>query len=361
MYLEKLNLQGYRNIEFAELGFAGLYHYFLGKNGQGKTNLLESIGLLSALRSFRTSDLRQLINEGSQEAGLCYWLKHEKMGVVEVLLRFRKGSRELRVNGESVRRLSDFAGLFPVIVLSSLDMEMVRGAPSVRRRFLDQLISAVDPEYFEAIRNYQSALASRNALLRDQGSDKELDVFEGMMIAPAMKMFKKRRDHIMQIERYFEEAYSVFAPDYEIPRIQYFADVEISTPDSFAKLLRDSREKEKIIKATQRGPHRDDLEIRLGDFKARDYASEGQQRGLVSALRICQITYTREKTGILPLILADDVLGEFDPERRRNFWLALKEEMQVFASGTEMPSHSRRNWQTFDVSNGRFRSVSPSV
>lgn len=354
MQLKRLNLQNYRNIESSQLVFDGLYHYFLGKNGQGKTNILESIGLLAALRSFRTNDIRQLINDTSTESGLYYILEHEKLGETEILLRIKKGNRELRLNGEIVKRLSDFAGLFPAVVLCSMDMEMVRGAPSIRRRFMDQLISSVDPEYFVGLRNFQSALSSRNALLKSNATDMEIEAFEKILSPLAQLIFKKRKAHINQIEVYFEQAYREFAPESEIPKIKYLADLEIAEKDTYSEILDKNRSRDRLLKSTSRGPHRDDLDIRLGERKAKDFASEGQQRGLVSALRICQITYTREKTGVLPIILADDILGEFDPERRKHFWSALKEEMQVFASGTELPQKSQREWETFTVSAGTF-------
>ena len=355
MNLKRLHLQNYRNIEFEELEFEGLYQYFLGKNGQGKTNLLESIGLLSSVRSFRTNDLKQLVQEHFDAAGLFYILEHEKLGEVEILLKFGSKTRELRVNGEIVKKLSDFTGLFPVIVLSSLDMEIVRGAPSVRRSFLDQLICSVDNSYFVALRNFKTALSSRNSLLKRNATNGEFLAFENLMGDLALHISESRRKHVDQMEAYFEHAYSIFAPEHEIPRICYLPDIEISDVESYRKFLQDNRERDKILKSTQRGPHRDDLDIRLIDRKAKEFASEGQQRGLVSALRICQITYTRQQTGVLPLIVADDILGEFDPERRFHFWSALREEMQVFASGTEMPTKSRRNWNTFKVSKGSFQ------
>jgi DNA replication and repair protein RecF len=160
---------------------------------------------------------------------------------------------------------------------------------------------------------------------------------------------------VLILEQYLKKVYQVVSPDEEFPELLFNPDTDAETEDQFLELLNKNRQRDRLLKSTQQGPHRDDLTIRLESRKARDYASEGQQRSMIISLKVAQLKYLHETSGILPVLLADDVLGELDKGRKNNFWKAVGNDVQVIGSGTEVPSmETRGKWQVFEVSDGEF-------
>lgn len=360
MRLLQLNLENFRNISFAALEFGEGSHFLLGSNGQGKTNLLEAIGLISALRSFRTQDNRALIREGEKEARLFCKLEHEHEGVVSVQITLSSKTKRVELEGERIRRLADFIGLFPTAVFSSEDIQLLRGAPQLRRRLLDMILSTIDREYFTSLRRYHRSVQERNSILRHEVLDLDLiQSFERAMAEDAVKLIAKRTSGIAWINERVAELYAIISGVDEAPALTYKANTECAQPDDFLVQLAESRTRDHILKSTQRGPHRDDIGFRLKKKNARDYGSEGQQRGLVVALRLAQLRLFQEKTGVVPLVLADDVLGELDPVRKKGFWKAVGIEPQIIATGTVLPEISeQRHWSVFHVDAGGFAAQS---
>ena len=355
MRLANLNLVDYRNVETAQLGFESERIFFFGPNGQGKTNLLEAIGLGQALRSFRTSDARNLIRWDRPRAEILFRFNGVATGEVEAFVALdRSGSKEVSIDGDKVTRLGDFMGRFPSVVFCSDDLRLPRGGPGDRRKFLDLAFSSSDADYLESLRRYHKALRGRNALLRKNGEALELDAFEREMSVSAAHLVRVRAEALATLGKCFANRYRTIGGGAEEPDLRYDADLEIEEAEEFARLLRDGRDRDRLAKATQRGPHRDDFTFLLDARDARRFASEGQQRSLVLALRFGQADYLRNRLGLAPLILVDDVLGELDGERRLNFYSCLNEESQVFATGTEPFSDDATEWETYETSAGCF-------
>ncbi|HNW41854.1 MAG TPA: hypothetical protein PKN08_08145 [Opitutaceae bacterium] len=166
MRLRRLTLQNYRNAALVQCAFEGRLQFFIGGNGQGKTNLLEAVGCLTALRSFRTSDNRHLIAHGQAEAAIACTVEHERFGETTVTVKLRADGKEVWTDHERVTRLADYLGRFPTVVFSSQDQQLIRGAPTGRRRWLDLTLAAMDAGYLKTLQTYHRALAERNALLK---------------------------------------------------------------------------------------------------------------------------------------------------------------------------------------------------
>ncbi len=351
MRIIALNVHGFRNLQDQRLEFSGSTHFMVGANGQGKTNLLEAIGLLSALRSFRVAERKTLVNWNAAAAAVHYRVDHDKQGVSTVEIALRGARASVSLDGERLRSLGDFVGLFPTVALSSHDIEMLRSGPSVRRRFIDICLSGVDFGYLAALRGYHRGLVARNRLLKGGAGAAEVAAFSREMAPSAALLVRKRRACLETLDACFREKYQRFAPGGEHPVLVYSPDVEAETEEEWLRVWRDSLERDRRWGATLKGPHRDDFQFRLFDRAARTFASEGQQRGIVTALRLGQAQWVREVTGERPVVLADDVLVELDPARRRAFWAALDPEVQIFASGTETPRNPEK-WEIFSVAQG---------
>lgn len=357
MLLQQVTLQDFRNITLARLGFCGRRQFLLGANGQGKTNVLEALGLLTALRSFRTSEAGQLVRSGQPGAAVSIQLWHDRQGQSSVTFRLGAGGKEIAVDQERIVRLGDFIGRFPTVVFSSQDQALVRGAPAARRRWLDLALAATDGGYLRVLQAYHRALASRNVLLKrgDAASDAELLAFERTMAPAAAHLAAARAVGLAEIAACLARHYALVAaaPEEEVG-FAYAPDCAGPSEGSLLALWSEQRARDRQWRTTGRGPHRDDFEFVLRGLPARHFASEGQQRLLVLALRLAQAEWGRARTGVDPVLLADDVLGELDPQRRERFWSALAPGVQVVATGTSLPEGlSRGDWQVFRVEAGR--------
>lgn len=358
MRLRRLTLQNLRNIPFAEFSFSGRQQFFVGPNGQGKTNLLEAVGFVTALRSFRTADASLLIAQGQKEGALAAEFDHEKFGPSRVVITLRAGGKEVTCDGERITRLADFLGRFPTVVFSSQDQQLVRGAPALRRRWLDLALAGTDAGYLQALTVYHRALEGRNQLLKRQASAAELAAFEAPLAEAAAALSAARRDGVDTLAPHVAAAYATISADAEPASLAYEADARPGEGDAAAwrAFFEKGRARDLQFRSSLAGPHRDDLALKVGGRAAKDYGSEGQQRSLVLGLRLAQVSHVRTVTGVEPVLLADDVLGELDPARRRRFWGALGEERQVLATGTSLPDAELGAWQVFQVAAGSFSS-----
>lgn len=354
MRLRRITLQHFRNITAADLVLTGRQQFFVGANGQGKTNLLEAIGLLTALRSFRTADSRLLIAQGQAEAAVAFELEHERRGDSRVVLKVRAGGKEVWCDGERVTRMGDFLGRFPTVVFSSQDQQLVRGAPGLRRRWLDLTLAAVDPVYLRELQDYHRALAGRNALLKRQASAAEFVAFERPLATAAAAIVAARRENVPVLAMQATEAYAAIAGAAESVGCEYEQSLDAVSAEAWVEAFARQRTRDLAFRTTLAGPHRDDVVFNLSGRLAREFGSEGQQRSLAVALRLAQVDFFRTRAGVQPILLADDVLGELDPDRRRRFWEAVGGERQVIATGTTLPEAELGAWQTFVVDAGRF-------
>jgi DNA replication and repair protein RecF len=360
MQLRRLHLQDFRNIALTRLECAGPRLFFSGPNGQGKTNLLEAVGLLAALRSFRGAEARDLIRQGTTEARIWIELEHERDGAVEIEITLRAQRREVAINGAKCAKLAEFLGRFPVVALSSHDLQLLRGSPALRRRALDLALASLDAGYFHSLRRYQQALDGRNALLRSArpAAAAELAAFETLMAAEAGILMPARAAACTAWAGHLREGYTKLAAGAtEQPELTYVPDGETASPEAWREKWAAGRKRDLQLKTTQHGPHRDDFTFRLLGQGAKAFASEGQQRGLVVSWRLAQAAWQRERTGVQPILLADDVLGELDPQRREGFWRTLESATQVLASGTTRPTGDAAPWARWTVHDGMFARV----
>ena len=354
MRLSRITLEHFRNIPLAELTFEGRQQFFIGPNGQGKTNLLEAVGYLTALRSFRTSDQRLLISHGQEGAGIAYEVEHELLDDTGVTIKLRPDGKEVTCDGEWVTKFGDFLGRFPTVVFSSQDQQLVRGAPAFRRRWLDLTIAAMDTGYLHLLQQYNRAVLDRNRLLRQGATALEFAAFELPLATSAAQIVQKRIANVKVLNGYVAEAYAAIAGDQEQATMRYKPDLAHAETADWSAVFAKNRGRDIVFKNTGTGPHRDDFDLLFDRNAVRDYGSEGQQRSLALALRLAQVNYFHERSGVQPVLLADDVLGELDPERRRRFWAAIGFDCQMIATGTSLPDAELGTWQIFKVENGKF-------
>lgn len=252
-------------------------------------------------------------------------------------------------------RLADYLGKFPTVVFSSQDLQLVRGSPAGRRRWLDMTLAAMDATYLRALQTFTRALAERNALLKKgNAGDGQLAAFEQTLAPAAAELIALRTAGLKVIGQAVAAAYARVCDDVEPAGLKYEPNFAEASAEALLARLESGRARDAQFRTTLVGPHRDDFNFTVRHTAAKDFASEGQQRSLVLALRLAQAAWFQDKSGIRPVLLADDVLGELDPARRRRFWAAIDPESQVIATGTSLPDAELGAWQVFEVTDGDF-------
>ncbi len=354
-----VTLQNFRNLPLVQVALTGQRTFLGGGNGQGKTNFLEALGYVTALRSFRGAEPRALVALGQSQAGLAFVLAHEGLGESRVTITLGPAGREVEWERGRVARLGDFLGKFPTVVFSSQDNQFLRGAPALRRRWLDLTLAAMDGAYLAALQGYTRAVAERNRLLKQGGRDAgSLEAFEHEAAGHAVELIARRTLGVQALSVLFREAHARLVSEGETAALVYAPATVVAAREEFAAVLLRARPRDTLLKSTEHGPHRDDLEFSLTGRPARLFASEGQQRCLVIALRLAQAAYYQARSGIRPVLLCDDVLGELDPARRTRFWTALAGDPQVIATGT-VPPDGTGDWQRLVVTAGAVEPERP--
>ncbi|MBQ6535142.1 MAG: DNA replication and repair protein RecF [Opitutales bacterium] len=359
MKIKFVRLENFRNAEFADVPLGSQNVWIRGRNAQGKSNLLEALGMLRAMRSFRTPDMSALVRRGEKLARIFAGIEFESGGECSVEISI-SDKRKAVVDGEEIK-YSEFIGRFPALAMGSADIAVLRGSPEARRRDCDIFISSIDRGYFESLKIYHGALAHRNALLRAGAENPaEYTPFEAQMARAAAEIYSARKEKLGALGAAASEIYSVLARENgEGAEIKIKPDCDADDEASLLETLARTRAKDIERKATSRGPHRDDFKILIGGADAKAYASEGQQRSAVIALKLAQFAEVKRAAQTAPAILCDDILGELDAGRRAAFWECVDPSSQIIATSTEPPPPDgvRGKWSVIEVENGKFRAL----
>ena len=315
MILKSLDLTDFKNIEKATLDFSPKINCFLGDNGMGKSNLLDALYFMSLTKSFTGCTDNMLVRRGADFASLRgqYFRKglDEEISVV-----LKPGHRKVfRRSGKAYQRLAEHLGAFPVVLLSPADMELTGGEPSERRRFIDMIISQRDARYFDNLIRYNSILEQRNRLLRDESNDDSLfDALELQLEMTAEYIVKQRRDTVEELQKIFTPYFNAISNFGEEARIIY-STADYSAQGGLAEHLKALRNRDRALKHTASGPHRDDLVFTVDEMPVRRTASQGQAKTFTTALRFSQYELLRTSLGIRPLLLLDDIFDKLDAGR----------------------------------------------
>ena len=337
MHLDHLRLRDFRNYPRLDADFTPGFHLLLGQNAQGKTNLLEALYLLATLRSFRGVGSAQMIRLGHKG----YFVGADILGPArrQVKMYWSTAERQLSLDGQPVRKLADYLGVFRAVVFCTEDLQLIKGPGTRRRRFLDLLLAQTHPSYIPLLQRYTKALRARNALLKHSAPDEmALESFTRELIAAGNPIIQLRRELTPRLSPLARLAHRRIAHDAEELLIEYRPSVK----QDFAVELAQARGRERVYRSTVVGPHRDELHLALDGRPAAEFASEGQKRTLAVALKMAQAEYVTGLHGSPPVLLIDDVMGELDAGRRSGLLPLLERSHQ--ASGQVFMTCTEENW-----------------
>ena len=361
MYLQKISLVNFKNIESQTFSFEKKINCFVGNNGVGKTNVLDAIYYLSFAKSYFNPVAVQNIKHQQDffvvEGEYLVNNRSEK-----IICSLKKGQKKvLKRNGKIYERFSDHIGQFPLVIISPADRDLIIEGSETRRKFIDGVISQQDKQYLKALISYNKVLGQRNALLKFFAANRTFDelnlsVYNEQLILYGTQIYEKRKEFLKEFVPIFNEKYQIISNDKEHVSLHYKSQLEDL---SFEELLKRNLEKDKILQYTSVGVHKDDLSFEIGTYPVKKFGSQGQQKSYLIALKLAQFEFIKRQSNITPILLLDDIFDKLDEHRvAQIIELVNKDEFgQIFITDTHFErtetvvKQSNKPYEIFNLSN----------
>lgn len=341
MKLEHVKLHNYRNYEHLDIHFSEGIHILAGKNAQGKTNLLEAILYISTTRSHRTNDDKDLIQEGKDAFFIKVMVvKEQKKEDLQITVN-EKG-KNLFIYKNPVSKVSDFIGEFNAVMFCPDDLMLFNASPRVRRRFVDMELSKVSKKYVSTLFVAQKLLKERNAYLKQMKIDHDyLEILTKQLIDAQIVIIKQRYFFLQQLLSKCQPFYEALSKDDTKITVQYescvpFVEDEMIVRDVLYDKYKRTLDRDILMKQTSVGIHKEDFIFQMNGREIASYASQGQKRSVLLALKIGMVYMIQDIIKEYPVLLLDDVFSELDENRRHELLKYLPEEVQIFISTTDI-------------------------
>lgn len=314
MFLNTISLRNFRNIEEAELTFSPKINCITGNNGAGKTNLLDAVYYLSMTKSFFSQSDQYVYRFGSDETILCGQYRMDSGTEEKISVSVRKGGEKtVRRGAKNYARFSEHIGLLPVVMVSPTDSALINDSGDERRKYMNFILSQVDRQYLSHIQAYNQLLLQRNRLLKeDLSQNMLLDTITERMSPHAAYVFEKRKELCRELLPMIQTYYGKLCSAAETVSLEYRSDLNGT---SMEELAAREAEKERALRYTAAGIHRDDIIFSLGDHPIRKCGSQGQQKSFLLAMKLAQYLFIRKIYRQTPILLLDDVFDKLDTDR----------------------------------------------
>jgi DNA replication and repair protein RecF len=317
LHLRQLSLVNFRNVPGAELHLGNKFNCLVGNNGAGKTTVLDAVHYLSVCKSFLNAIDTQNIRH--DEPFFVLSGTFEKDGTDEAIhcAMKREGKKQFKRNKKEYPRLMDHVGLFPSVVISPLDGDLITGGSEVRRKFLDGVLSQLDRDYLEHLVIYNRVLLQRNALLKSFADGQpfdagQLEIWDMQLAERGQRIHQRRASFLEGFLEAFQKFYSAIAQGQEQVGIDYESQM---TEGPMEDLLAAAVPRDRAATHTTVGIHKDDLRFNIDGHPLKRFGSQGQQKSMLVALKLAQYAVMREQTGLLPMLLLDDIFDKLDDSR----------------------------------------------
>ena len=343
LHVSHLKVYKFRNLADQTIDLGSGPVYITGLNGNGKTNVVEALYLLSGSRSFRTNSSSELLKWGEKECSI-FGTVTTSHGTEELGLVFTPGERKALSNGKDLESMTDLIGRLRVIAFSPADLSLVKGSPAGRRRFLDRHMVDLNPSFIKVLMGYQRALASKSVVLKQPGCTyAHLKPWNELLAQACGKIVDNRVKFLESLCDKAGEFHKLYAPtDGELKvtlESDFFQDGKVLSEEDILTRFENAAPREMAMRSASIGAQRDDVSVTLGGVDARAYASQGQTRSVVLSLKLGVIEMIESSTGESPVVILDDVDSELDKARsERLFSALLNKPRQIIVTGTESPS-----------------------
>lgn len=345
MHIKNISLMNFRNYEHEEIELNKGVNIFYGQNAQGKTNIIESIHLLSTGKSHRSQKENELINWNKEDSKIK--ISYEKDGQDNILEMYLKKNqrKSIKLNGVRFNKTGELLGNLITVIFSPDHMKIIKEGPVERRRFIDIIMSQVKPGYFYNLSQYVKLLVQRNNLLTQAKENPKvintIDIWDQQLVEYGTKVIKERITFLKLIQEYAVEIHNSITNGKENLKLEYKSSIcyESEDEENIKKAFKKELEKFRAIDikrgVTSKGPHRDDILFYINDMEVKTYGSQGQQRTTLLSLKIAELKFMNNETNSYPILLLDDVFSELDTERQR-FLMKFINKIQTFITCTDV-------------------------
>ena len=354
MYFKKVYIQNFRNYKEQKIEFDKKINIFLGKNAQGKTNILESLFIMGLGKSFRTNKDQDMIAFGEKNSKVISVISDEEdKRETEIEINYLQEGKILKIDGHRLERSADLLENIYIVVFSPDDLKIIKEGPENRRRFLDRELCQIKPVYYSDLGNYKKVLKQRNQLLRDKNKDLKLfEVFNESLADYGTRIVKERENFTKRLQIISSDIHSKITSGQEKLEILY--ETKVTEKEDYLINLEKGFENDLYRGHTSFGPHKDDICIKINGTDIRDFGSQGQQRTAALSMKLAEIGIIKQETGDNAVLLLDDVLSELDKTRQQYLIEAMKD-IQVFITATDIDEdlrHKLPKGNTYFVDNG---------
>ena len=351
MWIKKIKISNFRNYKNAEINLNKKINIFYGENAQGKTNIIEAVYLGSIGKSFRTNKEKEMIKFGEENSNVeIDFEKSDREGNVFINIGAKKS---VFVNKIKIKKLSELLGNINVVIFTPDDINILRGIPENRRKFLNVMISQLRPKYMHVYSLYKKTLDERNSYLKNIENQKYdlLEIYDEKLAEYGYEIYKYRNEFINKLKNKIKNIHNNITNNKENIEIEYISNCE--NKEEFLKLLKE-RKKLDIIKGyTTKGVHRDDFKIYINELPVDIYGSQGQNRTAVLSLKLSELQVIYDEIGENPILLLDDFMSELDEFRRTSFLENIKD-TQVIITCTDKLELQENEFEIFNVKNGEI-------
>ena len=352
MWIKKIKIKNFRNYESEEINLEKNINIFYGQNAQGKTNIIESIFLCSLGKSFRTKKDKEMIKLNEQNALVeVEYEKSDRDGKIKIEIGNKKN---IYLNGIKIKKLSELLGNLNIVIFTPDDINILKGGPQNRRRFLDIMISQLRPNYMHILNLYIKTMEKRNIYLRqikeEHKDENLLEIWDEKLAEYALKIYEYRKEFIEKIIKKINIIHKNITNGEEQIELEYVT--ECDSKEKYLKLLKERRKLDIIKGFTTKGIHRDDFVIYINKKEIKIFGSQGQNRTAMLSLKLAELQVIYDEIGEYPILLLDDFMSELDRTRRKNF-LENIEGTQVIITGTEKLDIENLKYLEYNVSNGK--------
>ena len=354
MWIKKIKINNFRNYKNQEINLEKNINLFYGENAQGKTNIIEAIFLSSMGKSFRAKKDKEMISLGEENSIIeIEYEKIDRDGKIKIEL----GNKKIvYVNGIKIKKLSELLGNINVVIFTPDDINILKGGPQNRRRFLDIMISQLRPNYMYNLNLYLKTLEQRNNYLRqiskENKNENMLDIWDEELAKYAINIYNYRKQFVEKIKEKIKKIHEEITNNKGEIKIEYLS--ECISKEKYLELLKQRRKLDIIKGYTTKGIHRDDFTIYINDKELSTYGSQGQHRTAILSLKLAELNIVKEEIGESPILLLDDFMSELDEKRRKNF-LEKIEDVQVIITCTEKIDIENKKILVYNVKSGNAK------
>ena len=351
MWIKKIKINNFRNYKSQEINLEKNINIFYGENAQGKTNIIEAIFLSSMGKSFRAKKDKEMIMLGEEKSNIeIEYEKTDRDGKIKIEL----GNKKIvYINGIKIKKLSELLGKINVVIFTPDDINILKGGPQNRRRFLDIMISQLRPNYMYNLNLYLKTLEQRNNYLRqireENKNENMLDIWDEELSNYAINIYNYRKEFIEKIKNKIKNIHSEITNNKEEIEIEYLS--ECNSKEKYLELLKQRRKLDIIKGYTTKGIHRDDFNIYINKKELGIYGSQGQHRTAILSLKLSELNIVKDEIDESPILLLDDFMSELDEKRRKNF-LEKINDVQVIITCTEKIDIENKEILVYNVRSG---------